>query len=471
LHQINWTKHPPNSKLTQKNLSIHLCARIFMLQRLSSVSVLSGSLIVASMLLNACSSWGSNPPPRYNSVYGERRAPVLNPGGAGVVRPADEIMPPTGVYARPLDGGATPAPMPQSGAQAMPYAPNPNIAAPYPPAAQQQFDPEVAPAAAPTASPAKGTPFSSYTAPQSAPASQSVAMQPQQMQQPVALMSPFGTTTASVPAPAQVAMVAPVAAAKPINNFATMPAVQLGQSAPAAGGTPPSVAVATPPSVVADVAALSSGETSNATAATWENIPGTNPLTPALSPEEKMQADASVSLAELAPAAGGASSFMAAANPAMPVTPAQIEMARAVLGKMTNDAQKKKVAQQQLTNQASDLFASAKEEEKQDAILAVSRDSRNPINTTAPSDASAFTYTATPMANTLNIDAASIDTGKDHFLKYASIADNSANASEGESAARAPEANTAYLPESRYARFRSDFHSYRQSKLGSSTKN
>lgn len=445
-----------------------------MLQRLSSVSVLSGSLVVASMLLNACSSWGANPPPRYNNVYGERRAPVLNPGGTGVVRPADEIMPPTGIHARPLDGGAAAPAMQQPQAQPMPYSPAQPAPAPYAPVAQPQFDPEVTPAtqpaapvAAPMSVPAKPTPFSSYNAPTPLSATQ----------QPIALMqpNPFAQEAApvqhSVAAPVQLAKAAPTAAAKPINHFAAMPAAQLGQSAPAAGGTPPSVAVATPPSVVADVAALSSGEASNATPAAWENIPGTNPLTPALSAEEKMQADASVSLAELAPAAGGASSFMAAANPAMPVTPAQIEMARAVLGKMTNDAQKKKAAQQQLTNQAKDLFASAKEEEKQDAILAVSRDSRNPINTTAPSEASAFTYTATPMSETLHIETSRVDTGKEHFLTYPSTTLASSRAAEQVTVARAPEANIAYLPESRYARYRSDFHSYRQSKLGSSDKN
>lgn len=61
--------------------------------RIKAVSSLSGAIMVMGALLSACSLWGGNPPPRYNTVIGDKRVPALNPGGNKIVRPADSILP------------------------------------------------------------------------------------------------------------------------------------------------------------------------------------------------------------------------------------------------------------------------------------------------------------------------------------------------------------------------------------------
>ncbi len=66
---------------------------VFMVQRLKTVSSLGGALLVMGALVSACSTWGGNPPPRYNTVIGEKRVPALNPGGNKIIRPADSVEP------------------------------------------------------------------------------------------------------------------------------------------------------------------------------------------------------------------------------------------------------------------------------------------------------------------------------------------------------------------------------------------
>lgn len=442
-----------------------------MTQRLSHVSVLSGSVIIAALLLNACSTWGSNPPPRFNQVIGDRRAPVLNPGGTGNVRPADEIAPPAGVYIAPANGQANAATPAQ---QNMVPTSAPTV----------RFDPEITPGAAPTAA----SPFSNYAAPvQSAPAQTTPSTA-------YPSNSPFGVSSE------RSSYTAPMAQPQ---NYAFAPAASLAQAAPAAGGNPPSIAVAQAPSIVADISTLGSGEGSNTTSAAWQNIPGGNPLTPALTDEEKAQANAASLLSSFAPAAGGnaahaATPSLASIPNAAALTPAQIEAARLVMGQLAAEANQKKAQQQALNNDAKNLFSEAKSEEKQDAILAASRDTRNPINQTDRPSSTAFTYSATPMSGTLDMQLPAPDAATAPVITTAQPAmtlfEAPANVplapaletpatlapetSEVEIAAegtltppRAPEASESYLPESRYTRYRGNFHSYRLSKLSLASQN
>lgn len=101
-------------------------------------------VILALCLLAGCSSWFSSDPPRYNTVVGERRMPVLNPGSGQPVgaeayaQPEAAMSPSAPPQAYPQAGQAAYAPASaapvESGPVPMPQAQRPAYA---PQAAQQ----------------------------------------------------------------------------------------------------------------------------------------------------------------------------------------------------------------------------------------------------------------------------------------------------------------------------------------------
>ena len=80
------------------------------------------TVLALSTAISGCSSWGNNPPPRYNTVVGGKRVPALNPGGSGDIShalavkklppkpnasPASKIIPPQPkkmAFAKPSGG-------------------------------------------------------------------------------------------------------------------------------------------------------------------------------------------------------------------------------------------------------------------------------------------------------------------------------------------------------------------------------